>query len=132
MVAAGGRREPPAPPAWFERVRRYRKGTPRIDRWHDGLPPPRGSRGQRDKPPRVLVVGASGMGNVGDDLIAEALAEMLAEEGADVRLSGPDIDPLRVAKYDAVIVGGGGLIYASRDGSNEIRADARRFGFSWS
>ena len=78
------------------------------------------------------------MGNVGDDLLAGVLTEMLVAEGADVHLSGPDIDPLHVALYDAVVVGGGGLVYASRDGSNEgqnlanylkfgpIRAPARR------
>ena len=108
-------------PAWFERLRRYRKGIPAyrsvVRRPLSGAT----TEGSATSRPRVLVVGASGMGNVGDDLIAEALAEMLAEESADVGLSGPDIDPLRVAKYDCVVVGGGGLIYASRDGSNETQ-----------
>src|SRR5690606_5657729 len=47
------------------------------------------------------------------------LASMLAEQGARARLSGPQLDPLRAAKYDAIVVGGGGLIYASRDGTDE-------------
>src|SRR5688572_11155436 len=106
--------------AWHERVRRYRSGVPAY-RSLERKPVYRLADAKAGGGPRVLVVGASGMGNVGDDFLAEALAEMLAEEGADVRLSGPDIDPLRVARYDAVVVGGGGLIFASRDGSNETQ-----------
>ena len=128
-----GRRTPRAArhlPTWFERVRRYRKGIPAYRSLARRPLSSVVAEGSATSQPRVLVVGASGMGNVGDDLIAEALAEMLAEEGADVRLSGPDIDPLRFAKYDAVIVGGGGLIYASRDGSNETQnlANYLKFG----
>ncbi len=106
--------------AWHERVRRYRRGVPAY-RSLERKPVSSTTKATTGRVPRVLVVGASGMGNVGDDLIAEALAEILAEEGADVRLSGPDIDPLRVARYDFVVVGGGGLVYASRDGSNETQ-----------
>lgn len=114
--------------AWFERVRRYRKGVPDArseERWPLARLPD-DAAGKR----RVLIVGASGMGNVGDDLLAEVIAGMLAEEGAEVRLAGPDIDPRKVAKYDAVVVGGGGLIYASRDGSNETQnlANYLKFG----
>ena len=116
--------------AWRERVARYRSGVPSraanerlaFRREGDTAPAARGRR--------VLVVGASGMGNVGDDLLAQVVAEMLAETGANVVLSGPDIDPLRVASYDAVVVGGGGLIYASRDGANEAQnlANYLKFG----
>ena len=105
---------------WYWRVRRYRQGVPEY-RSLQRKPASRIANAGAARRPRALVVGASGMGNVGDDLIAEALAEMLAEEGVDVRLSGPDIDPLRIARYDLVVVGGGGLIYASRDGSNETQ-----------
>ncbi len=116
-------------PAWFERVRRYRKGVPSYrstERWPLARRVADEATGKR----RVLIVGASGMGNVGDDLLAEVLAEMLAEEGVEARLAGPDIDPLRAAKYDAIVVGGGGLIYASRDGSNETQnlANYLKFG----
>jgi polysaccharide pyruvyl transferase WcaK-like protein len=115
--------------AWFERVRQYRKGVPAYrstERWPLARSVPEEAKDRR----RVLIVGASGMGNVGDDLLAEVLAEMVAEEGAEARLSGPDIDPLRVRNYDAVVVGGGGLIYASRDGSNETQnlANYLKFG----
>jgi pyruvyltransferase len=108
--------------AWFERVEQYRRGV-------EARPPKEravGTGGDR----RVLVVGASAMGNVGDDLLAAVLGEMLTANGADVHLAGPDIDPLRVAGYDAVVVGGGGLVYASRSGENETQniANYLKFG----
>jgi polysaccharide pyruvyl transferase WcaK-like protein len=119
--------------AWFERLARYRKGVSMrssharpvsanaIVALHTATPLRR---------PRALIVGASNMGNVGDDLLADVLSGMIAETGAEVFLSGPDIDPLEVSKYSAVIVGGGGLIYASRDGSNETQnlANYLKFG----
>lgn len=113
--------------AWFERLDRYAGGTPaRESRARAAT----ASASTSDARPRVLLVGASQMGNVGDDLIATVIAEMLAKEGAEVFVSGPDIDPLHVATYDAVVVGGGGLIYASRDGSNESQnlANYLKFG----
>ncbi len=110
-------------PAWFERVEQYRRGVEARPQKERAASPAGGGR-------RVLVVGASAMGNVGDDLLAGVLAEMLAAEGADVHLAGPDIDPLRVAAYDAVVVGGGGIVYASRDGRNETQnvANYLKFG----
>ena len=109
--------------AWFERVEQYRRGVEARPSKERAVSAAGGDR-------RVLVIGASAMGNVGDDLLAAVLAEMLAAEGADVHLAGPDVDPLRVAAYDAVIVGGGGLIYASRDGLNETQnvANYLKFG----
>ena len=109
--------------AWVERVQQYRRGVavrPHRERLASAT----------DAGLQVLVVGASGMGNVGDDLLAGVLTEMLVAEGADVHLSGPDIDPLHVALYDAVVVGGGGLVYASRDGTNEAQnlANYLKFG----
>jgi len=101
---------------WQERLRRYRRGVPAhpaVER--EPREPVLVQQANRD----VLIVGASGMGNVGDDLLGEVLASMLAEQGARARLSGPQLDPLRAAKYDAIVVGGGGLIYASRDGTDE-------------
>lgn len=113
--------------AWYERLDRYASGIPaREARIRAAAPSASGSIPR----PRVLLVGASQMGNVGDDLIASVIAEMLADEGAEVFLSGPDVDPLHLANYDAVVVGGGGLIYASRDGSNESQnlANYLKFG----
>ena len=112
--------------AWHERLRRYRAGVPaRAANERPALLSP---TKQADR--HVLVVGASNMGNVGDDLLAEVLAELLDALGAQVSLAGPDIDPLRVANYDAVVVGGGGLVYASHDGSNETQnlANYLKFG----
>lgn len=113
--------------AWFERLDQYASGVPaRLSRARALSPGAPASAARA----RVLLVGASHMGNVGDDLIAIVIAEMLAREGAEVFVGGPDIDPLHVATYDAVVVGGGGLIYASRDGSNESQnlANYLKFG----
>jgi pyruvyltransferase len=109
--------------AWFQRLDLYRSGVP--SRQSNVLPLRETLAG-----PRVLLVGASKMGNVGDDLIAETLGAALSREGTAVFVAGPDIDPLHVASYDAVVVGGGGLIYASRDGSNECQnlANYLKFG----
>lgn len=113
--------------AWFERLDRYASGVP-ARQSKAGLAAAGGPISVARS--RVLLVGASQMGNVGDDLIATVIAEMLGREGAEVFVSGPDIDPLHVATYDAVVVGGGGLIYASRDGSNECQnlANYLKFG----
>lgn len=109
--------------AWFERVEEYRRGVSRR--------PPK-ARVAHAVPgaPRVLVVGASAMGNVGDDLLAEVLTELLSNLGVEVHLCGPDIDPRTVVGYAAVIVGGGGLLYASRNGANETQnlANYLKFG----
>lgn len=70
--------------------------------------------------PKILVIGASGMGNIGDDLLAQVVAQMLRQSGnVRVWLSDSSIDPLDLRRFDGVIVGGGGLVYASRDGSKE-------------
>jgi len=102
--------------AWFDRLDRYASGVAVKDSKARAAISGEPSLANHS---RVLLVGASCMGNVGDDLIAMVIAETLAAQGAEVFVSGPDIDPLHVATYDAVVVGGGGLIYASRDGSNE-------------
>lgn len=102
--------------AWFERVQRHRAGTPnRPRRWR--LAPGDDRQGLG---PHLLIVGASAMGNVGDDLLAQGLAAAAYQAGASrVYLSGPDVDPLHLRGVDAVVVGGGGLVYASRDGADE-------------
>lgn len=116
--------------AWHERVARYRRGMPARELRVRPAAQRAGHDARKATGRRVLLVGASGMGNVGDDLLAHVLADMFT--GCDVRVdfSGPDIDPLHVAKYDAVIVGGGGLVYASRDGANECQnlANYLKFG----
>jgi len=103
---------------WFMRLREADQGIARRRRqWRRANP----SSGAPAKGPRVLVVGASGMGNVGDDLLAQMLADGLFAAGASqVWLSGPDVDPADLAAVDAVVVGGGGLVYAARRaGANE-------------
>jgi polysaccharide pyruvyl transferase WcaK-like protein len=81
--------------------------------------------------PKVLVVGASGMGNIGDDLLSVVLADLLRRHaGARVWWSNSDVDPLHLKGFRAVVIGGGGLIYASRDGRNETQnlANYLKFG----
>jgi polysaccharide pyruvyl transferase WcaK-like protein len=115
--------------AWLERVDRYRAGTPARPAGERRVT--RDARTVHTLPGRrVLVIGASAMGNVGDDLLAQVLAEMLIELGAEVYLSGPDVDPLRVSAYDAIVVGGGGLLYAGRGGAVETQnlANYLKFG----
>ncbi|MBN8489070.1 MAG: polysaccharide pyruvyl transferase family protein [Burkholderiales bacterium] len=83
------------------------------------------------KPSWELVVGASAMGNVGDDLLAEVLGGLLRiEASARVWWSGPDVSLAQLRQFDAVVVGGGGLIYASRDGRDESQnlANYLKFG----
>lgn len=116
--------------SWFERVERYRRGVPSRQQTERGaiVPEPAGEAGLGRR--RVLIVGASDMGNVGDDLLAAVLAEICNDAGVDAFLSGPAIDPLRVPAYDAVIVGGGGIVYACREGRNEAQnlANYLKFG----
>jgi pyruvyltransferase len=111
--------------AWHERVAAYKGGRS----LHDALFRP-ASGALEGRGQKVLVVGASNMGNVGDDLLASVLAEMLRRQGARVWWSHPGIDPLHLKGFQAIVVGGGGLIYASRDGRVETQnlANYLKFG----
>lgn len=116
-------------PSWRERLADHRAGRSRRAA---GFRPGPGAEGPQSlKGPRVLVVGASAMGNVGDDLLADVLGGMLRFDArARVWWSGPDVDPLHLRGFDAIVVGGGGLVYASRDGANESQnlANYLKFG----
>jgi pyruvyltransferase len=96
--------------------RRHRAAVTRDPTWRPVL----GTSPEEGSSPKILVIGASGMGNVGDDLLAQVIAQTLHRSG-DVRvwLSDTSIDPLDLRRFDGVIVGGGGLLYASRDGGKE-------------
>lgn len=112
--------------AWRERVAGHVSGREVPHREFRAAPGAHAGVG-----PRVLVVGASGMGNVGDDQISFVLAEMLRRRAkARVWWSHSDVAPGHLSRFDAVVVGGGGLIYASRDGSNETQnlANYLKFG----
>ena len=112
--------------AWRERVAAYLAG--RFSRTPAFRPAPGALAG---KGPKVLVVGASGMGNVGDDLLAVMLADLLRRHaGARVWCSSADVDSEQLKGFQAVVVGGGGLVYASRDGLNETQnlANYLKFG----
>lgn len=112
--------------AWRERVAGHLSGRVVPEREFRAAPGAQAGQG-----PRVLVVGASGMGNVGDDQISFVLAEMLRRRAkARVWWSHSDVAPGHLRRFDAVVVGGGGLIYASRDGRNETQnlANYLKFG----
>ena len=72
---------------------------------------------------RVLVVGATNMGNTGDDLTALSIGSHLRSVFSDCsiyytdyRITQPD-----VADFDLIILGGGGIIYSSQTGYNELQ-----------
>jgi pyruvyltransferase len=112
--------------AWRERVAARLAGRSALEPAFRPAPGALAGNG-----PKVLVVGASGMGNVGDDLLASVLADMLRRHaGARVWWSHSDVDPLHLLGFQAVVVGGGGLVYASRDGRNESQnlANYLKFG----
>jgi polysaccharide pyruvyl transferase WcaK-like protein len=61
---------------------------------------------------RALVVSAHGAGNIGDDAVSLAAAQMAGCVGfQEVELSGPAWSPQQVDAADLVVVGGGGLLY---------------------
>lgn len=61
---------------------------------------------------RALVVSAYGAGNVGDDAVSLAAAQIARAAGfEEVELSGPGWTPRQVEAADLVVVGGGGLLY---------------------
>jgi polysaccharide pyruvyl transferase WcaK-like protein len=61
---------------------------------------------------RALVVSAHGAGNVGDDAVSLAAAEIARAVGFEsVDLSGPGCTPQQLDAADLVVVGGGGLLY---------------------
>jgi hypothetical protein len=80
--------------SWRERVGRYLAGLGDPDRQF--RPAPGAHQGQG---PRVLVVGASGMGNIGDDLLSYVLAELLRRHAnARVWWSDSDVAPGRCGR----------------------------------
>ncbi|WP_232291607.1 polysaccharide pyruvyl transferase family protein [Polaromonas sp. JS666] len=77
---------------------------------------------QRTVTLKILVVGASRMGNVGDDLLADRLGDLLEQTGiADVAFADADIDPLACSGFDVIVAGPGGIVYADREGRAEYR-----------
>ncbi|WP_028312415.1 polysaccharide pyruvyl transferase family protein [Derxia gummosa] len=103
--------------SWFERCRALAAPVERL----------------RGEARRALIVGASGMGNVGDDLIAAELRARLLDDGLFdvVDTSSFEVAPARLAQVDAVLVGGGGLLYVSQAGEADYQnlANYLRFVF---
>jgi exopolysaccharide biosynthesis predicted pyruvyltransferase EpsI len=69
---------------------------------------------------KVLVVGATNMGNVGDDLLAYSIETLIKNTNPDcgVYFSDSRITPADLKTFDAVIVGGGGIIYSKQSAGN--------------
>jgi pyruvyltransferase len=88
--------------SWFERLDRLAK--------KDGDDVPRNRA--------AILVGASGFGNVGDNLVAEVLSQKLLETGDfdSVRCADFNLTRREIADCAALFVGGGGLIYAEQNG----------------
>jgi pyruvyltransferase len=103
--------------SWKDQAEARRLGcvTSQIHRLPERTAPP-------SRPLRVLVLGASAMGNVGDDLLGRLLREMLEGTGlADVTFANPDLDPFCCRGFDVVVAGPGGILYAEREGLPEYR-----------
>lgn len=85
-----------------------------------------GSRGRT-----AILVGASGFGNVGDDLLAEVLSRQLLQTGDFDTVRRADFNLTRKDLYGcaALFVGGGGLIYAEEDGRAQRQNLANYFKF---
>lgn len=112
--------------AWREKVALHVRGLDVPEHNFRAAPGAESGKG-----PRVLVVGASAMGNIGDDLLSFVLADLLRRHArARVWWSNADVAPAQLKRFDAVVVGGGGLVYASRDGRNETQnlANYLKFG----
>lgn len=70
---------------------------------------------------KVLVVGATGMGNIGDDLIAMSLGGHIrsAIPGCSIYFSDFRISRSDLEDFDLIVVGGGGIVYVSQFGDND-------------
>jgi polysaccharide pyruvyl transferase WcaK-like protein len=77
------------------------------------------------------VIGATRFGNAGDDLLAEAIAEKLLTSGQFQQVDLADFTVCRetLRQYDAIYVGGGGLLYASQIGQLDWQNLANYFKF---
>lgn len=71
--------------------------------------------------PSVLIVGATNMGNIGDDLIALAIGGNLRKinKNCSLYFSNFQVSRADIADFDLVIVGGGGIVYSSQFGMND-------------
>jgi polysaccharide pyruvyl transferase WcaK-like protein len=102
-------------PSWFERL----GASAKTDVGHAA----------RER--TAILVGASGFGNVGDDLLAEVLSRQLLKSGDfdNVRRAYFNLTRQDLAGCAALFVGGGGLIYAEEDGRSEWQNLANYFKF---
>jgi pyruvyltransferase len=104
--------------AWFERMAQCEAAPAKAGGAHS-----------------AILVGASGMGNVGDDLLSEVISKHLmaakshpfeSVRKADFNLVRQDLDCC-----SAIYVGGGGLIYAEEQGHSQRQNLANYFKFAF-
>lgn len=70
---------------------------------------------------KIMIVGATNMGNVGDDLLATSIGDFIKKIEPDCALYFSDfnISKADLLDFNLIIVGGGGLLYTSQFGNNE-------------
>ena len=61
---------------------------------------------------KILIVGAFGYGNLGDEAIRDIELKIFSEFG-EVKWDSPDMDREKVDWADVIVIGGGGLLYDS-------------------
>lgn len=75
--------------------------------------------------PHILIVNASHMGNFGDELLAEAAIKFVkrANESLNVMVVRPDYIPSPTQNIEAIVLGGGGIIYDFSISGNQYNSE---------
>jgi polysaccharide pyruvyl transferase WcaK-like protein len=60
---------------------------------------------------KLLIVGAFGYGNIGDDSVRDAEMQFFKEQGFEVDWNSPPYDIEKIKWCDAIVLGGGGILY---------------------
>ncbi len=76
-----------------------------------------------DSSKRILIVGAGGLGNTGDNLIADAISSVCLDVFGDANIfcSSFEVSEADIRDVDLVVIGGGGIVYGT-----EHAKDARQ------
>ena len=84
----------------------------------------------KDEKKNVLIIGASNMGNIGDNLIALSIGKYLKNAISDCAIFFSDFNVSKadLIDFDLIIVGGGGIVYSMGSGQkNETENLANYF-----
>jgi polysaccharide pyruvyl transferase WcaK-like protein len=81
----------------------------------------------------IGVIGAAGVGNIGDDLILSAIELGVSQRRSHVLFvgAGGDLHPNVFSCFDSVIVGGGGILYAGNIERPQLENLANYFQFPY-